>query len=187
MTSRGEDRVAEEERKRIERELTAARSSLRRREMAHNAAVNARVGRERELATLRGTLEVVTKENDRANDLSGPKAKVEAAKTEVAKKLEHAQSESDVSDRYDHIAARLIAANVELKRGTAALKADLADATADAASCEEYEREAMDAQAPGPRRPRVGQSQIPRTRQRVETRRGTRQGGARQAPGRPQG
>ena len=187
VTSRGEDRVAEEERKRIERELTAARSSLRRREMAHNAAVNARVGRERELATLRGTLEVVTKENDRANDLSGPKAKVEAAKTEVAKKLEHAQSESDVSDRYDHIAARLIAANVELKRGTAALKADLADATADAASCEEYEREAMDAQAPGPRRPRVGQSQIPRTRQRVETRRGTRQGGARQAPGRPQG
>ena len=149
MTSRGEDRVAEEERKRIERELTAARSSLRRREMAHNAAVNARVGRERELATLRGTLEVVTKENDRANDLSGPKAKVEAAKTEVAKKLEHAQSESDVSDRYDHIAARLIAANVELKRGTAALKADLADATADAASCEEYEREAMDARRRG--------------------------------------
>ena len=149
MTSRGEDRVAEEERKRIERELTAAKSSLRRREMAHNAAVNARVGRERELATLRGTLEVVTKENDRANDLSGPKAKVEAAKTEVAKKLEHAQSESDVSDRYDHIAARLIAANVELKRGTAALKADLADATADAASCEEYEREAMDARRRG--------------------------------------
>ena len=149
VTSRGEDRVAEEERKRIERELTAARSSLRRREMAHNAAVNARVGRERELATLRGTLEVVTKENDRANDLSGPKAKVEAAKTEVAKKLEHAQSESDVSDRYDHIAARLIAANVELKRGTAALKADLADATADAASCEEYEREAMDARRRG--------------------------------------
>ena len=149
VTSRGEDRVAEEERKRIERELTAAKSSLRRREMAHNAAVNARVGRERELATLRGTLEVVTKENDRANDLSGPKAKVEAAKTEVAKKLEHAQSESDVSDRYDHIAARLIAANVELKRGTAALKADLADATADAASCEEYEREAMDARRRG--------------------------------------
>jgi hypothetical protein len=149
VTSRGEDRVAEEERKRIERELTAAKSSLRRREMAHNAAVNARVGRERELATLRGTLEVLTKENDRANDLSGPKAKVEAAKTEVAKKLEHAQSESDVSDRYDHIAARLIAANVELKRGTAALKADLADATADAASCEEYEREAMDARRRG--------------------------------------
>ena len=81
--NRGADRVLAEERKRIERELNAARTLVRRRECAHNAAVNARVGRERELRALNGELEVVAREAARANDLSGLAEQLAAARAKA--------------------------------------------------------------------------------------------------------
>ena len=143
--NRGADRVLAEERKRVERELNAARTLVRRRECAHNAAVNARVGRERELRALNGELEVVAREAARTNDLSGLDAELDAARTKVREKQALADEEAETSLRRAHIARRLTAHNVELRRGTAALKADLADATADADACREYERGALDA------------------------------------------
>jgi len=143
--NRGADRVLAEERKRIKRELNAARTLVRRRECAHNAAVNARVGRERELRALNGELEVVAREAARANDLSGLDAELDAARTKAREKQALADEEAETSLRRAHIARRLTAHNVELRRGTAALKADLADATADADACREYERGALDA------------------------------------------
>ena len=143
--NRGADRVLAEERKRVERELNAARTLVRRRECAHNAAVNARVGRERELRALNGELEVAAREAARTNDLGGLDAELDAKRAKVREKQALADEEAETSLRRAHIARRLTASNVELRRGTAALKADLADATADAEACREYERGALDA------------------------------------------
>ena len=143
--NRGADRVLAEERKRVERELNAARTLVRRRECAHNAAVNARVGRERELRALNGELEVVAREAAGTNDLSGLDAELDATRAKVREKQALADEEAETSLRRAHIARSLTAPNVELRRGTAALKADLADATADADACREYERGALDA------------------------------------------
>ena len=143
--NRGADRVVAEERKRVEGELNALRTLVRRRECAHNAAVNARVGRERELRALNGELEVVTREAARTNDLSGLAEQLAAARAKAREKQALADEEAETSLRRAHIARRLTAHNVELRRANAALKADLADATADADACREYERGALDA------------------------------------------
>ena len=143
--NRGADRVVAEERKRVEGELNALRTLVRRRECAHNAAVNARVGRERELRALNGELEVVTREAAGTNDLSGLAEQLAAARAKAREKQALADEEAETSLRRAHIARRLTAHNVELRRANAALKADLADATADADACREYERGALDA------------------------------------------
>ena len=106
--------------------------------------MNARVGRERELRALNGELEVVTREAARTNDLQAGSPSSSPPRSKGREKQALADEEAETSLRPRTSPGAHRAQRRAPPRRTAA-PADLADATADAEACREYERGALDA------------------------------------------